>query len=142
MSFLKTDKPSGAGLFGGGGKSRFDTAPARPVDEIDGENLEQHAARVLTEAEQAFRDRAKAETERFELATDTEYWCAIGFQSRRQKDAFLAALRERFGLADDGDKYLDGWEVAKALGIELPREQVPYNTSAGKVDKKWLSLAR
>ena len=31
---------------------------------------------------QAFKDRAKAEQKRFDLATDSEYWVVLCFQSR------------------------------------------------------------
>ena len=140
MSFF--DKKPTGGLFSGPGKSMFSGPDDEDeADDLEGLDPEQVATRVLSEAEQAFKDRAQAEARRFELATDSEYWVAMGFQSRRQKEQFLSALREKLGLADDGDKYLDGWEVAKALGIHLDREEVPYNTSA-RQDKKWLSLTR
>jgi hypothetical protein len=96
---------------------------------------EESAARELGELGLAFKQRADDENRRFELATDSEYWCCFCFQSRDQKEAFLAAL----SLLDLGDKYLDGWEVAKRLGIALQREEVPYNTSA-KVDAKLKDL--
>ena len=136
------DKPAAKpGLFGGNKSSLFSGPADDDEDQDDELPPEERAERVLSEAEAAFKARAQAEADRFELATDSEFWVAIGFQSRRQKEQFLQALRDKLGLKDDGDKYLDGWEVAKALGITLDREQVPYNTSA-KVDKKWLSLTR
>lgn len=157
MSFLKTDRPSmfdrasappaegTTALPNGGALSRLfgdttDTTDTADADERDDEGIEAHALRVLSDAEQSFKQRAQKEADRFDLVTDTEYWIAAGFQSRRQKDAFLAALRERFSLPGDDDKYIDGWELAKALGIALPREDVPYNT--GKVDRRWLELTR
>ena len=73
-----------------------------------------------------FRERAKAEARRFELATDSEYWCCLCFQTREQKEAFLGALN----LLLHGDKYIDGRVVAQQLGIALPAAEVPYNTSA------------
>lgn len=63
-----------------------------------------------------FKARAKAEQERFQLATDSEFWFAIAFQSRDQKEAFLDAL----GWLEFGDKYLDGPQLAEMLGISLP----------------------
>lgn len=138
-------KPTLKGNFVGGKKevkSMFDAETADDEAEYDGLGVEERAERVLSEAEQAFKDRAAAEAKRFELATDSEYWFAVCFQSREQKEQFLRALAERFGLKDDGDKYLDGWELAKALGIKLDRVEVPYNTSAGKIDKRWLGLSR
>lgn len=63
-----------------------------------------------------FRDRAKREAARMDAAIDNEFWFAVIFQSRAQKEAFLAAL----GLLLDGDKYVDGLPLAKAMKIELP----------------------
>jgi hypothetical protein len=82
-----------------------------------------------------FRERAKAEARRFELATDSEYWCCLCFQTREQKEAFLGALN----LLLHGDKYIDGRVVAKQLGITLPAADVPFNTSA-KVDPTWVEF--
>ena len=63
-----------------------------------------------------FRERTKREDERFRLATDSEYWFVLCFKSREDKDAFLRAAR----LMAIGDKYLDGYAVARQLGIEMP----------------------
>jgi len=83
----------------------------------------------------AFKERDKAERERFRLATDSEFWFAVCFQSREQKEAFLKAV-EWF---EHGDKYLDGWYVAKKLGIDIPEVDIKYNTSS-RIDKKLLEL--
>ncbi|MBO9357760.1 hypothetical protein GG851_27540 [Bordetella petrii] len=90
----------------------------------------------LSALEDGFRKRAKDEGRRFALATDSEYWACLCFQSRAQKEAFLAALK----LLPLGDKYIDGERAAKILGIELPVADVPYNTSE-KIDKTWLEFA-
>lgn len=91
------------------------------------EPAEESSKRELSELEAAFKRRAEAEQERFMLATDSEYWVAICFQSRDQKEQFLRAL----DLIRHGDKYLDGWTVAKKLGVQLDRADVPYNTGKG-----------
>lgn len=101
-----------------------------PIEETG--NPETDCAAELDAVQDAFRARAKDEGERFRLATDSEYWAAICFQTREQKEAFLAAL----GVLVHGDKYLDGQVVADKLGIALPKANVPYNTSA-KRDKSW-----
>jgi hypothetical protein len=66
-----------------------------------------------------FRERTKREDERFRLATDSEYWFAVCFKTREDKDAFLTAAR----LLALGDKYLDGYAVARTLGIPMPTDQ-------------------
>ncbi|WP_339139089.1 hypothetical protein [Kerstersia gyiorum] len=104
-----------------------------PVEYIgDGEADD---AADLSALEEGFRKRAKDEGRRFALATDTEYWTCLCFQTREQKEAFLAALK----LLPLGDKYINGEDAAHLLGIELPPADVPYNTSA-RIDKAWLEF--
>lgn len=78
-------------------------------------DLQTDAGAEFTALEQGYRDRAKAEFDRFKRATDSEYWVAVCFTTREEKEAFL----QRSGLADLGDKYLDGHDVAHHLGVDL-----------------------
>jgi hypothetical protein len=80
------------------------------------EDLEAKVERTLTEAEASFHERRKAEEQRMEAATDTEYWVAVCFQTREQRDAFVAGL----GLPDTEEKYADGVALAAKVGITLP----------------------
>jgi hypothetical protein len=79
------------------------------------EEAEAEAQAEVSEILSGFRGRAKREDQRFVDATDSEYWVAVCFQTREQKDEFLQKAR----LADLGDKYLDGMAVARILGIRL-----------------------
>lgn len=97
--------------------------------------LEHDADAELSATLQAFKDRVDREAERFRLATDSEYWFAVCFQTREQKEAFLHAMKW-YAL---GDKYLDGTLIAKRLGVSLPAADVPYNTSS-RVDPKLAGL--
>ena len=67
--------------------------------------------------DEAYRDRAKREDERYTKATDSEYWFAVCFEGREQKDAFLKAAGVKTRLL--GDKYLTGRDLAAALGIDF-----------------------
>lgn len=98
---------------------------------------EKDSAADLDAVAEGFRNRAKQEKDRFELVTDSEYWTCICFQSRAQCDQFLEALK----LTDIGDKYLDGLQVAKRLGVKIDPVKVPYNTSA-KVNKKLAAMVK
>ncbi|HED4399684.1 TPA: hypothetical protein R4323_001110 [Pasteurella multocida] len=89
----------------------------------------------LNAVSEEFRNAIKRENNRFELATDSEYWFAVCFQTREQKEFFLRAME----LFEHGDKYLDGQVVAKKLGIKLPEAKVPYRTE-GKIDKSYLEF--
>jgi len=59
----------------------------------------------------AFKERAKVERQRYIDATDSEFWVALCFQSRAAKEQFLRG----HGIADLGDKYIDGAAVDERL---------------------------
>jgi len=94
-------------------KYTLEPDPLRDVEYTN--NLAQDAATEITALEQGYRDRAKAEADRFKRATDSEFWFAVCFDSREEKERFL----QRAGLMDIGDKYLDGREVADRLAVDL-----------------------
>lgn len=88
------------------------------------------ASQELTALQEGFRQRAKTEGDRFKTETDTEHWFTINFETREQKEAFLAGK----GWMQIGDKYLDGRVLAGLEGIAIPEGGRRYNTSQ-KVDK-------
>lgn len=98
-------------------------------------DVEKDSKAELDALQKGFRDAIKREDKRFELATDSEYWFCVCFQSREQCNAFLKAM----DLLEIGDKYLDGQEVAKKLGVKLPEADIPYRTE-GKIDKAYLEF--
>lgn len=79
-------------------------------------NTEEDAKAELNALQQGFKDRAKNEAQRFKQATDTEYWFAVCFSSREEKESFLKAIG--LGKRGDPDKYLVGRQLAALLGIE------------------------
>lgn len=81
------------------------------------------------------RAAAKRAEERFEAATDNEFWFTVYFETRAQKDAFLQAVK----WLKLGDKYLDGAALAEKLGVRLPDASVPYVKE--KPDRKLDELA-
>lgn len=83
-----------------------------------------------------FKERAANETERFDDATDSEYWFCICFQTRDQKDEFLTKV----GWMEIGDKYLDGMLVAEVMGIKL-EARIPPMPRADNVDRRLSMLA-
>lgn len=74
-------------------------------------DLAADAAAELSALESGYRERAKMEVSRFKDATDSEFWFAVCFKTREDKEAFL----KEFGLWNFGDKYLDGAKVASQL---------------------------
>lgn len=77
--------------------------------------LEEECVQEVSAALQAFKDRNEAEAKLRVEATDSEFWVALCFETRAQKEEFLAKV----GLLAWGDKYLDGRLMAKAMGIVL-----------------------
>lgn len=98
-------------------------------------DVEKDSYADLGAVQKGFRDAIKREDKRFELATDSEYWFCVCFQTREQKEFLLKAME----LFEHGDKYLDGQILAQKLGIKLPDASVPYRTE-GKIDKAYLEF--
>lgn len=80
-------------------------------------DLEADAAAELAALDSAFVQRRKREDDRFRDATDSEFWVAVCFRSRADKEAFLAAVAKGHPLS--GDKYVSGYELAERLGIDI-----------------------
>jgi hypothetical protein len=87
---------------------------AKPEEDSD---FEEESEKIVSKLENEFTRAAKKETKRFQDNVDTEFWAAIYFQSREQKDAFLKAIGANL---DKEDKYVDGCRLAKVMGIEIP----------------------
>jgi hypothetical protein len=98
-------------------------------------DIEADSAADLDAVQAGFRARAKRDADRKRLATDSEFWACLCFQTRAQKEAFLAALN----LLQLGDKYIDGIDAAKVLGVPLPAGGPPYH-DVTKADPTWASL--
>lgn len=58
-----------------------------------------------------YKERAKRERKRFVDATDSEFWVALAFENRQQKEEFL----RKFKLLALGDKFLNGSDVEAVL---------------------------
>lgn len=81
---------------------------------------------------QDFRERLEKENQRLDITTDSEYWVALCFTTRSQKEDFLRKLN----ILQFGDKYLDGEKVAQELGIDLESVEMKYQIS-DKIDKDY-----
>lgn len=96
-------------------------APNRPPDPLSGveyadpPSVEHDAAAEFSALLDGFKQRKKAEDARYKAAVDSEFWVAVCFQSRAEKEKFLRALN----LIQLGDKYIDGRKAAQLLGVDL-----------------------
>ena len=108
-------KPGTFGKSGGFGKQSDADNPLESVEYSD--DLNADASAEFEAVQQGFADRAKAERKRFQDATDSEFWFAVCFKTRDDKEDFLKALKVHKSTM--GDKYLDGHKLAKMLGVKL-----------------------
>lgn len=99
-------------------------------------NFEADAKEEFSAIKEGFKARALEERKRYELATDSEYWCCLCFPSREHKEEFLrnAGLGEKEG----GDKYLNGIAAAVKLGVRIDTPVPKF--SEPKIDKAWLDF--
>ena len=114
FEFGKADKPARAKKpkgFLAAASSAVD--PLADVEYTD--NVEIDSAAELDALAKGFRGRRDAEAKRFEQATDSEYWFAVCFRTRADKDAFLTAIK----ATRLGDKYIDGHALARLLDVPL-----------------------
>jgi hypothetical protein len=122
---------------------------AQPVNPLDvnndrytGDDEHDTALDMAVMADEFAAIRAARDQQRqaIELANDSEYWFAVYFQTREQKEAFLQKMMTADGTpwSEQGDKYLDGQQLAKRHGIDMPPRPAPYKV--GKLDKKLTDL--
>lgn len=110
---------------------------ADPLADVEyGQGIEKDCEQEASALLKGFQQRAEQERDRFMLAVDSEFWFAVCFQSREQKEMFLAFT----GWLTLGDKYIDGTQLAKKLGLELP--EVVLSNKKAKPDKRLLPLVR
>lgn len=104
--------PNGGGGFGAGKDGDdplSDTEYTGYLDEDMGEQL--------SDLQKGFQERSQKEKDRFQRATDPEFWFAVYFATREEKEAFLQAMNLRKNVY--GDRYIDGRRWAKQAGIDL-----------------------
>lgn len=109
------------------------------VEEIEAVNLEQLEAEgfeAVGEIEKSFRERMKQENSRFRDMCDTEYWFAVCFTSREQRNEFL----EKIGI-DPELKYIDGREMAKAFRKSIKTPDLEF-AQIRPFDKEYLKRVR
>lgn len=101
-----------------------------------GAPAEKEIGEKLPKLRSALQQMMADQVQRQRDATDSEFWVAFCFQTREQKEEFL----RKTGIlqALDADKYVDGMEAAKILGVEL-KSRVP-KWSEPKISKRLVAL--
>jgi hypothetical protein len=95
-------------------------------------DMEVDSAAEVSEVLQAIKREKAERRDRYRLLTDTEFWIAVCFQSREQKEEFL----EKVGWLSLGDKYIDGLALAELVGVDV--EPIPLEAPAIKKAPKGL----
>lgn len=103
-------------------------------DDASLEEIGEAEDKVIDDSFKAIREGREKQRQAIQLANDAEYWFAVYFQTREQKEAFLKAVK----WFEHGDKYLDGRWLAKKFNVELPPRPGPYKV--GRLDKKLTDL--
>ena len=99
----------------------FDTEPAVIIEPEMPESFEEGTKEEISEILTAFRKRAKDEEVQKAKNISTEYWFCAYFASQEQRDAFLSALNL---LKELDGQYLPGDVLAKATGVQIPKEEI------------------
>jgi hypothetical protein len=80
------------------------------------DNFEEATKQEVSEYLLALKERAKKEEARKKEMTDTDYWVAVYFADKEQRDNFL----QKVGVLDAlVEQYLNGQTLAEALGIDI-----------------------
>jgi hypothetical protein len=100
---------------------------------LDISTIREHEKAIKVVKEKtSLQKRDAVERRRVEDVTDSEYWVAVCFDSRTQKEEFLRAV----GLLRDGDKYIDGRKLAALFGIGLTPD--PGSNRKVQINQRWL----
>lgn len=113
--FGKTGGGFGAGSGGGFGAGNAEDDPLADTKYTG--YLDEDLGEQLSDLQKGFQERSKKEKDRFRKATDPEFWFAVYFATREEKDAFLNAMNLRKNVF--GDRYIDGRKWANQEGIDL-----------------------
>ena len=99
------------------GPATPETGTAEPVDPVQ-------AAKVAGN-----KRRAAATAAVWKRTTDRSFYFCVVFDSGGQAKAFLDALRLQGKLMQDGDLFIDGRNLADALGIKIPDPEYPMTVN-------------
>jgi hypothetical protein len=94
-------------------------------------DLQEDADATMSEVLRAIIERKKATQERFRVATDPEFFLVVCFQSREQKEDFLSQAK----WDDLGHKYINGLDVARKMGLDVPVIPIEPLKLRGKLKK-------
>lgn len=101
--------------------SMFDPTGLPGLPENSAEGLQASSDQEVSDMMASIRENRKNNAERFRDIESGEFWFCVCFQSRSQKDKFIADLLKKYAPNKDdfGNKYVSGLELADMLGIPV-----------------------
>jgi hypothetical protein len=90
------------------------------IDTSEADNQEKIEDVLLVEAKSLLeKKRAKAQ-QRSQMADmrDTQYYCVVVFGNKNDKDKFIDNIEGEVEIM--GETFIDGYELASFMGLELP----------------------
>lgn len=101
--------------------SMFDPTGLPGLPENKAEDLQTSSDQEVSDMMTSIRENRKNNAERFRDIESGEFWFCVCFQSRSQKDQFIADLLKKYAPNTEnfGDKYVSGLELADMLGIPV-----------------------
>jgi hypothetical protein len=119
----------GDGLGGLGPKKK--AQPKEPEQTAEAEGQQE-----MTEALAAFKQASKRENDRFAQATSPDFWFGVYFETKEQRDEFLAFLK---ALDLMEEQWVNGRKLAAKLGCVLKSPRLPRPSF--KIDPKLADLS-
>lgn len=118
-----------------GPKLAHETKAADPLKDLpDVDDPQESTELEVTALQAGFRERAAQEAARFGEVTAGGYYIVLVFVNEDQADAWADAS----GVDHKGEAFLDGRELARKMGIELP--PATAKVSKPNVNKKYAAL--
>lgn len=99
----------------------FDPSGLPGLPDRDGMGLEETSNAEVDDMMASIRENRRNNAERFRDIEAGEFWLCVCFQSRSQKEEFLAGLFKKYSQENStfGDKYVSGLELAAMLDIPV-----------------------
>ncbi len=91
-----------------------DPLEAVPYEELK-DDLEASATAEMSELVRQIKEKRQADRDRFRVLREPDYFVVLCFQSRDQRNEFLAKSE----WAEEDTKYLNGLEICRRLGIDV-----------------------
>ena len=99
-----------------------ETAPSIEEEIEHGEHGE------MDEDLKGFIERREASRGMVDEMTEAGFYCVPYFETHQQTIQFLDYIRDKFGIENDREKFIDGFKLAEALGLKIEHSGLEFPT--------------